>query len=114
MFANCSKLNETHAQEWAKSGVDISIIERNVWTIEDSTELDQLLNRNTDRRWKHSDELVPGWAVAGVDPRSGETNLQGSTVQTRPAADRPRHAETSKILQPVKDLVVSAISGNGG
>ncbi|AXY68122.2 DUF3854 domain-containing protein [Thermosynechococcus sichuanensis E542] len=44
------------------------IIERNVWTIEDSWDVDRLLNRNTKNRRKHSDHLVPCWAVKGIDP----------------------------------------------
>jgi len=64
-------LSEKHSQEWIASAVNPAIIQRNAWSISDPLEVDQLLNRNSDRRWKHSDELVPGWAVAGVDPKTG-------------------------------------------
>lgn len=81
---------EHHKQEWKNSGVSDQIIERNVWTIEDPRELDQLLNRNTKQKWKHSTELVPGWAVAGVDLQ-GERTFKGAQFKPdtpRPARDR--------------------------
>ncbi|WP_460193664.1 virulence-associated E family protein [Thermosynechococcus sp. FA-CM-4201] len=67
-------LSDKHYAEWKASGVADEIIERNVWTIEDSWEVDRLLNRNTKNRRKHSDHLVPCWAVKGIDPlRSWDT-----------------------------------------
>lgn len=81
---------DTHYQEWKNSGVCDQIIERNVWTIEDPRELDQLLNRNTGKKWKHSAHLVPGWAVAGVD-LEGELTFSGAQFKSdnpRPAKDK--------------------------
>jgi hypothetical protein len=71
-------LDDRHRQEWLQSAVSPEIISRNVWTIDDPRDVDQLLNRNTGRRWKHSDHLVPGWAVAGVDPQTGERCYRGA------------------------------------
>jgi hypothetical protein len=59
------------------SGVSPKIAELNFRTIDDPREVDELLNRNADRRWQHSD-LVPGWAVVGVDPATGESWHQGA------------------------------------
>lgn len=72
-----TSINSKHWQEWQASSVSDEIIALNAWTLEDSREVDQLLNRNTERRWKHSAELAPGWAVAGCDPLTGERSLVG-------------------------------------
>lgn len=77
-------LSPNHYQEWIDSGVSHHLIVWNVWSVVDSRELDKLVNLNSDRRWKHSDHLVPGWAVAGVDPAIGDPWLQG--VQYKPDA----------------------------
>lgn len=89
-------LSPNHYQEWVDSGVTSDIIARNVWTIVDSLEVDQLLNRNGDRRWKHSDHLVPGWAVAGVDPFTGE--LWQSGAQYKPDTPPLRNGKPQKYL----------------
>jgi len=86
-------LLEHHKQEWKNSAVCDEIIDRNVWSIEDPRELDQLLNRNTNKKWKHSNELVPGWAVAGVDLQ-GERTFKGAQFKPdnpRPAKDKQGH-----------------------
>lgn len=70
-------LYDTHRQEWLDSCVSPELIDLNVWTIEDSTELDEFLNRNTKTRWKHCDSLVPGWAVAGIFVDTGEQIFEG-------------------------------------
>lgn len=90
-------LIEKHFKEWKSSGVCDEIINRNVWTIEDPRELDQLLNRNTNRKWKHSTQLVPGWAVAGVDLQ-GERIFTGA--QFKPDNPRP---QTDKVGNPKLD-----------
>lgn len=86
-----------HYKEWQSSGVCDAIIQRNVWTIEDARELDQLLNRNTERKWKHSTQLCPGWAVAGVDLQ-GEETFTGA--QYKPDNPRP---QTDKAGNPKLD-----------
>jgi hypothetical protein len=66
----------SHFAEWQASAVDPDIILRNVWRIEDSAELDQLLNRNSDRRWKHSNELWPSasrWCMKSLRVASAGT-----------------------------------------
>lgn len=68
------------------SNISPQIAALNFWTIEDAQELDKLLNRNPKRRWKHSEDLVPAWAVAGVDPAAGERTYLGA--QAKP--DNPR------------------------
>ena len=88
-----TELHTRHREEWEASQVTAEIIDRNVWTIEDPLEVDQLLNRNTKRKWKHSDDLVPGWAVAGVDPLTSERTMRG--VQFKPDAP-PKDPETGK------------------
>ena len=77
---------ERHWNEWKASGASGDIIRRNVRTIGDPREVDELLNRNGDRRWKHSDDLAPGWAVSGINPSTGERTLLGA--QLKP--DTPR------------------------
>lgn len=77
-----SSIDVKHLQEWIDSGVNQKIIELNCRTLTDSYEVDKILNRNTKRTWKRTDELVPCWQVSGVDPLTGERSLLG--VQIKP------------------------------
>ncbi|MEM0979985.1 MAG: VapE domain-containing protein [Cyanobacteria bacterium P01_H01_bin.58] len=87
-----SNIHEDHKTEWSSSCVSPEIIERNVWSLDDPEEVDKLLNRNAKRRWKHSDQMVPCWAVSGVDPKTGERAFKG--VQVKP--DNPIIDEKTK------------------
>ncbi|NEU76958.1 DUF3854 domain-containing protein [Hassallia byssoidea VB512170] len=71
-----------HFKEWESSAVKYFIISKNVKSIHDSLEVDKLLNRNNKRRHKHSENLVPCWAVSGIDPLTDEPTLLG--VQVKP------------------------------
>lgn len=95
-----TNLNPQHFREWEASAVHPDIIQRNVWTITDARELDQLLNRNTDRRWKHSEDLVPGWAVAGVSPKSGERTFKGAQFKPDKAPIDPETKKARKYFSP--------------
>lgn len=102
IFSRPENIAENHWQEWLDSCVKPQIIEKNVSTIYDSRKLDEILNRNSKRRHKHSTDLVPAWVVSGVDPLSGERWLSG--VQCKP--DKP----------PIKDgkpLKYTGASGYG-
>lgn len=117
-LADCKLQNPSHihADHWAEliaSGIDPEIASRNFFTIEDPAEVDRLLNRNSDKRWKHSSDLVPGWAVRGIDPETGEhTSLGAQYKPDRPRVgdnDKPRKYEnaldyptTPLFLDPVK------------
>lgn len=93
-----------HLAEWNASAVDPFITERNVWSIDDSREVDELLNRNTERKWKHSDELVPGWAVAGTDPKTGgERILSGAQFKPDTAPLDPKTGKPRKYFSPSQD-----------
>jgi len=94
-----------HWDEWIASAVDPGIISRNVWTIEDPREVDQLLNRNNKRKWKHSEELVPGWAVAGVDPKTGERTFKGVQFKPDKAPIDPETQKPRKYINPTKVTV---------
>jgi len=59
------------------SGITPKIAELNFKSVEDPAEVDRLLNRNNDRRWKHW-QHGPGWAVSGVDPETGEPSWLGA------------------------------------
>jgi putative DNA primase/helicase len=83
---------QKHWDEWISSGVKPEIISRNVRTIYDAREVDRLLNRNTKRRTKHSEELVPCWSVNGQDPLGWERIEDG--VQIKP--DTPPVNEKGK------------------
>lgn len=89
-----------HWDEWVASGVDPEIIRRNVWSIEDPRDVDALLNRNTKRKWKHSDELVPGWAVGGVDPKTGERTFKGAQYKPDTAPLDPETQKPRKYFSP--------------
>lgn len=80
--ASVNSIASHHWQDWQKSAVSDHIITRNVRTIYDARELDQILNRNSKKRWKHSGSLVPAWYASGVDPLTDEPTLQG--VQVKP------------------------------
>lgn len=97
-----STLNTAHLQEWEQSSVARDIIDRNVWTITDAREVDQLLNRNSQSRWKHSDELVPGWAVAGVNPKTGERTFKAAQFKPDRAPIDPQTQKPRKYFSPSK------------
>ncbi len=73
-------LKPNHRAEWQASAVDSDIIRRNVWSIEDAREVDALLNRNIGHT-KHSSDLVPCWAVAGIDPMNGGSPHYGLQIK---------------------------------
>jgi len=75
-------IEEYHWLEWLKSAVLPSITSINVRSYLDALEVDKLLNRNNQSRWKHSDNLVPCWAVSGIDPLTDEPTLLG--IQVKP------------------------------
>ncbi|MEH1916990.1 VapE domain-containing protein [Nostoc sp.] len=80
---------ERHWKEFKSSAISDIIIDLNFRTIEDSRELDRVLNRNTKSRRKHSDHLVPAWCVSGIDPLTGENTLEGVQVKPdTPTSDR--------------------------
>lgn len=89
-----------HRQEWKESCVSDEIINRNVQTIEDSRELDSLLNRNTKKRWKHSDHLVPGWGVSGVYPDTGQPTLASFQFKPDTPQKDPKTGKTRKYFSP--------------
>jgi predicted P-loop ATPase len=91
-----------HEQEWKDSAVSDAIIAANVWTITDSREVDKLLNRNVNQRWAHSADLVPGWAVAGVEPATGERTLKGAQYKPAKPQTDPKTGKTRKYLSPAK------------
>ncbi len=93
-------IDPKHFKEWFDSGVDAGIIERNIRTITDARDVDHLLNRNTDRRWKHSDDLVPGWAVSGVDPKTGEKTFKGAQFKPDNPPIDPETQKARKYFSP--------------
>jgi hypothetical protein len=66
------------------SGVSAKIAALNFRTITDPREADQLLNRNGERRWKHSDNLVPGQENRGGRGRSSNPMFQSLTRMVKP------------------------------
>jgi hypothetical protein len=74
----CSRLNSNHQTEIVEgSGVSLKIAQLNFWSVINLLEVNQILNRNSKGR-----TLVPGWAVTGINPRTGERWHQG--VQYKP------------------------------
>lgn len=74
-------IDRKHWNEWLDSGIHPTIIEKNIKSIYDSSEADKLINRNNRRRWKHSDNLIPCWAVTGIDPSTDEPTLMGCQLK---------------------------------
>lgn len=104
-------LHEKHRQEWLNSKVSEDILTRNVWSIEDPREVDQLLNRNTDKRWKHSNDLAPGWAVAGVDPKSGERSMKGAQYKPDVAPIDTETKKPRKYFSPSRQALAPLFLG---
>ena len=104
MGAFSSRLDKIHYIEWENSGVSHRIIELNVSSLHDPQQVDQILNRNTRRRWKHSSSLVPCWMVAGSDPLTGEMTLEG--VQIKP--DNPPTDSKGKVQKYIGASGVNA------
>ncbi|MEH1810892.1 MAG: VapE domain-containing protein [Nostoc sp.] len=87
--------DKRHYEEWVNSGVNDLIISLNFQTIHDAFEVDRLLNRNSNSRWKHSNHLVPCWTAIGIDPLTEEPTLLG--VQVKP--DMPSIDEKGKATK---------------
>ncbi|NJR73305.1 MAG: DUF3854 domain-containing protein [Scytonema sp. CRU_2_7] len=84
-----------HLEEWTVlSSVTDSIVEQNVYSLSESVEIDKLLNRNTDRRWKHTFNC-PGWYVKGVNPIDGSECWE--SCQFKP--DVPRTTKDGKAIK---------------
>lgn len=94
-----------HQAEWALSGVDEEIIKRNVWSITDPTDVDKLLRRSSDKRWKNSAELAPGWAVAGVSPSSGDRTFAGAQFKPDTPPIDPETKKPRKYFSPSRQAL---------
>lgn len=79
-------ISQNHWDELMTSAISPEIASLNFQTVHDPREVDRLLNRNSKSKWKHSEDLVPGWAVIGIDPETSEQTLLG--VQFK--SDNPR------------------------
>lgn len=79
-----------HREEWRASKVNDAIIDRNIRSITDPREVDRLLHRNTSSRWQHSNDLVPGWLVSGVDPKTGEPSWAGCQFKPDKPPSQPK------------------------
>ena len=91
-----------HYQEWKASAISDEFIEFGFKSILDPRELDEILDRNTKSRWKHSDNLVPAWVAMGVDPLTDENTYQG--LQAKPDV-----SPIGKDGKPQKYLSVSGM-----
>lgn len=87
---------QKHWDEWViGSAVSPQITKLNVRSLDDPRQIDELLNRNNKRRWKHW-EHGPGWRVAGVCEESGESLYLGcqfkpDTPVQRLEDDQPKY-----------------------
>ena len=88
-------IDPKHLEEWRKSGVNDKIILSNVRTITDQLKADQLLNRRLKKLWKRPEDLVPCWAVSGIDPLTDMPTNQG--IQIKP--NIPRINEKGKPIK---------------
>ncbi|ULP74167.1 hypothetical protein [Nodularia sphaerocarpa] len=86
------QIADHHYDEWKNSAVSDEIIRLNLYTVSDPRKLDEILGRNTKRRGKHSDDLVPAWVASGLDPLTAEPTLQG--VQVKP--DNPQQIRMAR------------------
>jgi len=90
-----SGISHEHFEEWRKSGVDDVIIRANVWTIHEQLEVDKLLHRRTKKMWHRPNDLVPCWAVRGIDPLTDMPTNQGVQIK----ANQPRINEKGKPIK---------------
>ncbi|MEM9944705.1 MAG: DUF3854 domain-containing protein [Cyanobacteria bacterium P01_D01_bin.36] len=93
-------LHNHHWDEIVASGVAPEIIERNWRSIDDPREIDELLNRNTNRKWQHW-EYGPGWWVAGINPASGDWGKELSGGQFKPDTAPTINGSPQKYFSPV-------------
>ncbi|WOD37386.1 VapE domain-containing protein [Nodosilinea sp. E11] len=105
MPEHTSILMPEHRSEWEASAVLSDIIDRNVWSIDDPSDVDKLLNRNTDKRWKHSTDLAPGWAVAGVAPTTGERTFAGAQYKPDNPPLDPETKKPRKYFSPSRQAL---------
>ena len=86
--------------EWRLSGVDDAITLLNCWEPESAHELEKLLNRSSRSKKSSVDDLLPGWCVGGVCPRTGERTVKGAQFKpSKPVID-PTTQKKRKYLNP--------------
>ncbi|MFQ4134780.1 VapE domain-containing protein [Nodosilinea sp. PGN35] len=98
-------LTASHKQEWQNSAVCDSIITRNVWSIDDTEEVDKLLRRYSNKGFKNSIGLAPGWAVAGVSPTTGERTLAGAQYKPDKPPTDPETKKPRKYFSPSRQAL---------
>ena len=104
-IANQASTEQRHMEEWSASHIPQSIIDRNFCTYLDPREVDKLLNFNANQKWKHSEYLVPGWGVSGVDPKTGERWLKGAQYKPDTPLKDPKTTKSRKYLSPYKQTL---------
>lgn len=104
-IANQASTEQRHQTEWQASQIPQAIIERNFRTYHDPREVDELLNFNTTRKWKHSVSLVPGWGVSGVDPKTGERWRKGAQYKPDIPITDFKSSKERKYLSPYKQTL---------
>lgn len=105
MLQTTTILTAEHRAEWEKSAVNADIIDRNVWTIKATEEVDQLLRRSTNKSWKNSTDLAPGWAVAGVEPTTGKRTFAGAQFKPDKPPIDPETKKPRKYFSPSRQAL---------
>jgi predicted P-loop ATPase len=83
-------INQKHLDEWVKaSGVSERITQLNVISLDDDRLIDEKLDRNNKRRWKHT-AWGGGWWVSGVDPKTGIARGIGGQFKPDISPDKDR------------------------
>ena len=113
IISNQATTEARHLQEWNASCIPTSIIERNFRSYFDPREVDQLLNFNSERKWKHSEHLVPGWGVSGVDPKSGERCFKGAQYKPDHPLKDPKTNRPRKYISPLQTNPIAPLPGDG-
>lgn len=83
-------ITQQHFDEWVKaSGVSERITQLNVISLDDDRLIDEKLDRNSKRRWKHT-AWGGGWWVSGVDPKTGIARGIGGQFKPDVSPDKDR------------------------
>ena len=103
-FPKPPQIADRHWEEWVmESAISPEIALLNLRSLHDAREVDELLNRNTNKKWKHSEELVPAWAVTGLHPIGWERVSTGCQVKPDTAQVDPKSGKIRKYFSPSKE-----------
>lgn len=94
LFSATGTIAPTHFQEWQASAIDPAIIQLNLESLDDATEIDRFLNWHPHSRWQRG-PFQQGWRCRGLDPLANWERMGWGCFKP----DSPRQDAEGKALK---------------